>query len=549
MTSEGAFHKKTNVDGNSDSLLTRLHFRAKLRYRRCVFVEFASTSMAHYPVWRPDSGKTVPAGPVSSEAAPGEFPLPPGGSGIENTGATRLESDFAEVAAKFATHGHGRIPAQLSGELALDIVLNEIVEQACLATGATGAAIALARDGEMVCRASTGGNAPELGTPLDMNSGLSGACLRSRQIQRCDDTLTDQNVDAEASRELGIRSVVVLPLLRGEDSIGIFEVFSARVAAFGERDLRTLEVLTDRILKNIQVRKSSLDALELAPTSVGEMLQKSAETEIDETAEATLPTFDDQAPTHDSEAAQRESGNGPFPFAVSRRFDWVSALMCGIVVGMALLMGAAFAKRMGWVKASGQHNIPRVAAAASSSPAAQPNPAGSQTNIDPRLPQPKIPTGGQNKATTIKTASRPETGHLPEGSLRVYENGKEIFRMPPSGTDAAGAASEKNASAALQPASIVELSPDAAEGNLLQRVEPEYPEQALAQHVQGPVLLDLRIGQDGTVQEIKVISGDAQLAAAAATAVRQWRFKPQLVHGRPVEMETQITLKFTLPSS
>ncbi len=162
-------------------------------------------------------------------------------------------------------------------------MLNEIVEQACLATGATGAAIALARDGEMVCRASTGGNAPELGTPLDMNSGLSGACLRSRQIQRCDDTLTDPNVEAEVSRQLGIRSVVVLPLLRAEDSIGIFEVFSARLAAFGERDLRTLEVLRDRILKNIQARKSSLDALELAPTSVGEMLQEGAETEIAET--------------------------------------------------------------------------------------------------------------------------------------------------------------------------------------------------------------------------------------------------------------------------
>jgi TonB family protein len=501
-------------------------------------------------MWRPDSGKSIPAGAVPSETAPEELPLPPGDPGIENSRATRQESDFAEVAAKFATHGRGKIPLGLSGELALDIVLNEIVEQACLATGATGAAIALARDGEMVCRASTGGNAPELGTPLDMNSGLSGACLRNRQIQRCDDTLTDPNVDPEASRELGIRSVVVLPLLRGEDSIGIFEVFSARVAAFGERDLRTLEVLTDRILKNIQARKSSLDALELAPTSVGEMLQESAEAEIEETPETGLETGENYGSNQDFDARHRESENAAVPFAVSRRLDWVSALMCGIVIGMALLMGAAFALRMGWVKASGHHHVPSVSAAASSSPAGEVNRAGNLTNVGSHLVQTKMPGGGQNKATTNETASRPETGHLPEGSLRVYENGKEIFRMPPSGADATAAASaEKNASAAVQPASIVELSPDAAEGNLLRRVEPEYPEQALAQHVQGPVLLDLRIGRDGTVQAIKVVSGDAQLAAAAATAVRQWRFKPQLVHGRPVEMETQITLRFTLPSS
>ncbi len=514
--------------------------------------------MAHHPIWRPDPGKSIPAGPVPSESAPEELPLTPTGSAIENSGTTRQESDFAEVAAKFATHGHGRIPAQLSGELALDIVLNEIVEQACLATGATGAAIALARDGEMVCRASTGGNAPELGTPLDMNSGLSGACLRSRQIQRCDDTLTDPNADAEASRELGIRSVVVLPLLRGEDSIGIFEVFSARLAAFGERDLRTLEVLTDRILRNIQARKSSLDALELAPTSVGEMLQNNAETEISETdieesAEIPFETIENQDSSQDSSqdpaATQHASENAPAPFAVSRRFDWITALMCAVVVGMALLMGTALAMRMGWVKASrAARHAARVSAAASSAPAKAISGGNQTTGF--HLVQTKTSTGGQNKVTTNEAASRPETGHLPDGSLRIYENGKEIFSIPPSETDAAGGASaEKTASSALQPASIVELSSDAAEGNLLRRVEPEYPEQALAQHVQGPVLLDLHIGRDGSVQQIKVVSGDAQLAEAAATAVRQWKFKPQLVHGRPVEMETQITLKFTLPSS
>lgn len=522
--------------------------------------------MAHHPIWRPDSGKSIPAGPVPPESATEELPLTPGGSAMENSERVRQESDFAEVAAKFATHGHGRIPAQLSGELALDIVLNEIVEQACLATGATGAAIALARDGEMVCRASTGGNAPELGTPLDMNSGLSGACLRSRQIQRCDDTLTDPNVDAEVSRELRIRSVVVLPLLRGDDSIGIFEVFSARLAAFGERDLRTLEVLRDRILKNIQARKSSLDALELAPTSVGEMLQEGAETDIaeteidkknsEETAEAALETENNQGSSHDVDTAHRDLENAPATFVVPRRFDWVSVVMCAIVVGMALLMATALAIRMGWVKASAQHHVSTAAAAVSATPATGENPAGDRTNIGSSLVQAKAPTSGQIKATTSETASRPETGRLPDGSLRadgslrVYENGKEIFRMPPSATDATGAPSaEKNAGSALQPASIVELSPDAAEGSLVRRVEPEYPEQALAQHIQGPVLLDLHIGQDGSVQQIKVVSGDAELAAAAATAVRQWKFKPQLVHGRPVEMETQITLKFTLPSS
>src|SRR6201982_4253636 len=84
-----------------------------------------------------------------------------------------------------------------SKDLALDLVLNQIVEQACLATGATGAAIALTRNGEMVCRATTGRNAPDLGVRLD-NAGFSAECLRIGTLQRCDDTETDPRVDSSA---------------------------------------------------------------------------------------------------------------------------------------------------------------------------------------------------------------------------------------------------------------------------------------------------------------------------------------------------------------
>jgi protein TonB len=124
--------------------------------------------------------------------------------------------------------------------------------------------------------------------------------------------------------------------------------------------------------------------------------------------------------------------------------------------------------------------------------------------------------------------------------------------MPPSEAGATGvrpAEKEANIDSGLQPARIVELSPDAAEGSLVRRVEPKYPEQALTQRVQGPVLLDVHISEEGGVQEVKLVSGSPLLAEAAIAAVRQWRFKPQSVNGRAVEMETRITLKFTLPPS
>jgi hypothetical protein len=94
-------------------------------------------------MWRPDSAKPVQFEAGSPETAPEAVPLPSPISGTEDSPAASQESDFVQLVAKFAAHGGGKIPAELSGELALDIVLNEIVEQACLATGANGAAIAL----------------------------------------------------------------------------------------------------------------------------------------------------------------------------------------------------------------------------------------------------------------------------------------------------------------------------------------------------------------------------------------------------------------------
>jgi len=169
-------------------------------------------------------------------------------SALQNTSPSP-ESDLGELAALFAAHSGGSFSAEVSADLALEIVLNEIVEQACLATGATGAAIILERDGEMVCRASSGVNAPQFGARLESESGLTAECIRTRQVQRCDDALTDPRADAEASRSLGVRSVLILPLLRDGGMAGLLEVFSSRLGAFRERDELTLEALAQRILK------------------------------------------------------------------------------------------------------------------------------------------------------------------------------------------------------------------------------------------------------------------------------------------------------------
>jgi protein TonB len=134
--------------------------------------------------------------------------------------------------------------------------------------------------------------------------------------------------------------------------------------------------------------------------------------------------------------------------------------------------------------------------------------------------------------------------------LRVYENGKEVFRMnPPAERSKAISASrtEVQRAAAIESASILEMPAEEAEASLLHRVEPDYPEAARQQQIQGMVVLDLQIGQDGGVQQVAPVSGPPLLGEAATTAVKQWRFKPRLVGGHPAEVHTRITLDFRLP--
>jgi len=82
---------------------------------------------------------------------------------------------------------------------------------------------------------------------------------------------------------------------------------------------------------------------------------------------------------------------------------------------------------------------------------------------------------------------------------------------------------------------------------VVNRVEPVYPAQALPQHLEGAVILQVWVARDGAVQDVKLIRGNFALARAAFDAVRQWRFKPYSPNGRPVDFQTVVTLSFKYP--
>lgn len=92
----------------------------------------------------------------------------------------------------------------------------------------------------------------------------------------------------------------------------------------------------------------------------------------------------------------------------------------------------------------------------------------------------------------------------------------------------------------------VRVSQGVSEGLLTHKVQPQYPALAKAAHIQGTVVLHAVIGKDGKVQNLQVVSGHPMLTAAAIGAVKQWRYKPYMLNGQPVEIDTNITVNFTL---
>jgi hypothetical protein len=125
----------------------------------------------------------------------------------------------------------------------LDPALQLITTRALVLTGGSGAALALAHDGFMICRASVGTSAPPLGCRLGTTSGFSGECIRTGKGLRCDDAETDPRVDAESCRRLGIRSVLAAPIFFKRELVGLLEVFSAQPFAFDEGDLNVIDRL------------------------------------------------------------------------------------------------------------------------------------------------------------------------------------------------------------------------------------------------------------------------------------------------------------------
>ena len=137
----------------------------------------------------------------------------------------------------------------------LNAILGATVDRVRYITNASGVALALCENEEddaMVCRASSGPAAPEVGARMYIRSGITGESMKTRQTLRCDRASTDPRVNQESCKALGIESVMVMPLILGRSVVGMFELFGARAEAFAERDATTLRAAVPLVVTSLR---------------------------------------------------------------------------------------------------------------------------------------------------------------------------------------------------------------------------------------------------------------------------------------------------------
>ena len=145
-------------------------------------------------------------------------------------------------------------------------------------------------------------------------------------------------------------------------------------------------------------------------------------------------------------------------------------------------------------------------------------------------------------ALQVKTQPRAQQAASPEAEAPSIANLGATAKP-----DALSAITHATTTALPAAPSSQRISQGVTDGLLIKRVQPIYPQQALQMHIQGAVSLQATIGKDGSVRNVKVVSGPATLARAASDAVRQWKYRPYTLNGEPVEIQTEININFVPP--
>lgn len=191
-----------------------------------------------------------------------------------------------------------------------------------------------------------------------------------------------------------------------------------------------------------------------------------------------------------------------------------------------------------------QFILPLVAPAAAPPPATGLAPRVRANTMSQLTPdgRPIAPASIPRSVTTIEDQAPP----IPPGTVGIIGGTGDSFTTNPIinsiATSTVGMAPPLPPKPVVRPPRISRMM----EAYLVHRVQPEYPPVARSARIQGQVLLRAIIAKDGTIENLRVLSGHPMLVAAALNAVRQWRYRPYSLNGESVEVETEITVNFVL---
>jgi TonB family protein len=458
-----------------------------------------------------------------------------------------------------------------AGDHRLEPMLATITDAARQLTGASGAALAMWKEGAMVCRARSGDTAPALGARLSADTGISGECLRTGKIQHCTDTENDPLVDVEVCRSLGLRSIAVLPIQGWRGVNGILEVFSTKPAAFSEQHIALLQQLAALAER---ARASQPHAASPAAPKLPSATEQRHPSRI-------LPASD-----RVGDVALAFLGNRSRPLVLG-------------AVGLAVISLLALVIWIGWRGPDETNGKAHAATPASvnagvNSVTAHPSDQRPPDNDLVWKPNPGgeslFPSRGRTSAgTPVKFAAKVDViaskkiqADRSQVDLSLLLGDAAIPREVPgsqigSQSDSRSTDSHTEETTSAEPPAIAAetnepganqsalngvlsakaslpglsapVSQGVSGGQLVHHVLPVYPAQALLLRLEGTVILAATVMEDGTVRDIKVVEGSPVLTQSAVEAVKYWRYKPYELDGKPVKNEITITVDFKFPSS
>jgi TonB family protein len=181
--------------------------------------------------------------------------------------------------------------------------------------------------------------------------------------------------------------------------------------------------------------------------------------------------------------------------------------------------------------------------------------SGNKTSAS-KSPKPSALTSSrdtESAATAKPAAAAPIVVRNPESGAKISKPAADVLAPSPvviAPTTSGGSLPNILGNSGNVPKPVLQtlnISQGVSRGLLIKKVQPVYPASALRMHVEGAVELQATIGQSGNIVAVKTLTGDLVLARAAKEAVLQWKYKPYLLNGEPVEIQTQITVNFKLP--